>query len=157
MTALGFVLLVLGATLVVVEAHVPGGVAGVAGGLALVAGGVMVIAAFGGSVALAVPVAVGIGAAVAGWTFLAATKTAAARRTRIQAGAEALPGRVGVVRRWSEPDGQVFVDGALWRARRDWMDAEEDAAIEEGDPVVVERVSGLTLSVRPAEEWEVIG
>jgi membrane-bound ClpP family serine protease len=157
MTTLGFVLLLLGATLVVVEAHVPGGVAGVAGGLALVAGGVMVIAAFGGSVALALPVGIGIGAAVAGWTLLAATKTAAARRGRIQAGAEALQGHVGVVRRWSEPVGQVFVDGALWRARRDWMDPAEESALEEGDPVVVERVSGLTLSVRPAEEWEVVG
>jgi membrane-bound serine protease (ClpP class) len=140
----------------VVEAHVPGGVAGVAGGVALLVGGVMLITAFGGSVALAVPVAVGIGAAVAGWTFLAATKTALARRSRVQAGTEALEGRVGVVRRWSEPAGQVFVDGALWRAQRDWI-APEAGALDVGDPVVVERVRGLTLSVRPAEEWEVLG
>jgi membrane-bound serine protease (ClpP class) len=157
MTTLGFVLLLLGATLVVVEAHVPGGVAGVAGGVALIAGGVMVIAALGGSVAVALPVAVGIGAAVAGWTLLAATKTAAARRGRIQSGTEALQGRIGVVRRWREPVGQVFVDGALWRARRDWTPPEEEGALEEGDAIVVERVRGLTLSVRPAEEWEVLG
>jgi membrane protein implicated in regulation of membrane protease activity len=37
------------------------------------------------------------------------------------------------------------------------MDPEEDGALAEGDPVVVERVRGLTLSVRPAEEWEVVG
>jgi membrane protein implicated in regulation of membrane protease activity len=36
---------------------------------------------------------------------------------RAQAGAEALCGRVGVVRRWSDSAGQVFVEGALWRAR----------------------------------------
>src|SRR5439155_11807275 len=138
----------------VVEAHVPGGVAGVAGGVALIVGGVMVIAALGGSVAIALPVAIGTGAATAGWTLLAATKTAAARRARIQAGTEALQGRIGVVRRWSEPVGQVFVDGALWRARRDWTPPEEEdetGPLEEGDPVVVERVRGLTLSVRPAE------
>jgi membrane protein implicated in regulation of membrane protease activity len=29
-------------------------------------------------------------------------------------------------------------------------------ALREGDRVVVERVSGLTLSVRRAEEWELI-
>jgi membrane-bound serine protease (ClpP class) len=159
MTTLGFVLLLLGATLVVVEAHVPGGVAGTAGGVALIAGGVMVIGAVGGSLALAIPVAVGIGAAVAGWMLLAARKTAVARRGRVQAGAEALEGRVGVVRRWSEPAGQVFVDGALWRAQREWVDPDADAGagpLGVGDPVVVERVRGLTLSVRAAEEWELL-
>src|SRR5206468_9216521 len=75
MTALGLVLLLLGATLVVVEAHVPGGVAGVAGGLALVAGGIVAVAGAGGSLALAVPVGIGVGVAVAGWMLLAATKT----------------------------------------------------------------------------------
>jgi membrane-bound serine protease (ClpP class) len=116
----------------------------------------MLIAAAGGSMALAIPVAAGIGAAVAGWTLLAASKTAVARRTRVQAGAEALEGRVGVVRRWSEPAGQVFVDGALWRARREWI-APEAGAFDVGDPVVVERVRGLTLSVRAAEDWELLG
>ena len=46
----------------------------------------------------------------------------------------------------------MLVDGALWRARRSW--AEDDEELEAGDPVVVERVSGLTLGVRKAEEWE---
>jgi membrane-bound serine protease (ClpP class) len=156
MTALGFVLLLLGATLVVVEAHVPGGVAGVAGGVALVAGGIIAIVGFGGSVALAVPVAAGVGVAVAAWVLVAAGKTAAARRGRIQSGAGALPGRVGVVRGWTESSGQVFVDGALWRAKCDWMEPEE-TALAKGDPVVVEQVRGLTLSVRPAEDWELVG
>jgi membrane-bound ClpP family serine protease len=155
MTALGLVLLLLGATLVVVEAHVPGGVAGVAGGLALVAGGIVAVAGAGGSLALAVPVGIGVGVAVAGWMLLAATKTAAARRLRIQAGAEALAGRVGVVRGWRDASGSVFVDGALWRARLDWPEP-EDVALEEGDPIVVEHVTGLTLSVRRAEDWELV-
>jgi len=59
------------------------------------------------------------------------------------------------VRRWSEPAGQVFVEGALWRARHDPMEADEPR-LHEGDPVVVERVSGLTLCVRRAEEWELL-
>ena len=155
MTALGLVLLLLGATLVVVEAHVSGGVAGVVGGLALVAGGIVAIMGAGGSLALAAPVGIAVGAGVAGWMLLAATKTAAARRTRIQSGREALPGRVGVVRGWSESSGHVFVDGALWRARLEWPEPDE-AALADGDPVVVERVSGLTLSVRPAEDWELV-
>ena len=156
MTALGLVLLVFGATLVVVEAHVPHGAAGVAGGLALVAGGVVAIAGAGGSLALAVPVGVAVGGGVAAWMLLAATKTAAARRTRIQSGAEALSGRLGVVRGWSDASGSVFVDGALWRARRGWHEPEEETPLHEGDPVVVEGVNGLTLSVRPAEDWELV-
>lgn len=155
MTTLGFVLLLMGATLVVAEAHMPGGVLGVAGGVALIVGGIIVITTLSGGAALAVPVGVGLGAAAGGWVLVVGRKAARARRERIRAGAEALCGRVGVVRSWNEPAGQVFVDGALWRARHGWAEPDGEA-LHEGDPVVVERVSGLTLSVRRAEEWELI-
>jgi membrane-bound serine protease (ClpP class) len=155
MTALGFALLLTGLVLVVAEAHVPGGVLGVAGGVALIAGGMIVIAALGGGAALAVPIAVGIGAAAGGWALLVARKAGGARRAIARSGAEGLCGRLGVVRSWSEPAGQIYVDGALWRARQDWAPSDEQG-LREGDPVVVERVNGLTLSVRRAEEWELI-
>ena len=58
-------------------------------------------------------------------------------------------GRVGVARGAD----CVFVDGALWRARSWGLEGEPPLA--RGDPVVVENVNGLTLTVRPAEEWEV--
>ena len=153
MTALGFALLLAGAALVIAEAHVPGGVLGVLGGIALIAGGMIVIAALGGGAALAVPVGLGIGLAAGGWTLAVTRKAAEVRHTRVRAGAEGLCGQVGVVRRWAEPSGQVFVDGALWRARHDWPLADNEA-LHEGDRVVVERVSGLTLCVRRADEWE---
>jgi membrane-bound ClpP family serine protease len=155
MNLLGLVLLLIGAALVVAEAHVPGGVLGVAGGVVLMVGGVIVIAALGGGAMLAIPVGLGLGAAAVGWGLVARRAAAASKGTRIQAGAEALHGRIAVVRRWSESAGQVFVDGALWRARREWPE-EDDEAINEGDSVVIERVSGLTLSVRRAEDWELI-
>jgi membrane protein implicated in regulation of membrane protease activity len=60
-------------------------------------------------------------------------------------------GRSGTVRTWAGPDGQVLVDGALWRAR---PSLPEEGSLHAGDEVVVERVSGLTLAVRKAEEWE---
>ncbi len=160
MTALGFALLLVGATLVVAESHMPGGVLGVAGGVALIIGGIVLIGALGGGAALAVPVGVVLGAGAAGWALVVTRKASGSRRVRIQAGAEALCGRVGVVRRWSESAGQVFIDGALWRARHEsaLADADADAdVLNEGDPVVIERVSGLTLSVRRAEDWELIG
>src|SRR5258708_39198495 len=115
MTALGFVLLFIGGALVVAEAHAPGGVFGVAGGVALIAGGIVVIAALGGGAALAVPVGVGLGAAAGGWALVAARKAAGGRRMRIRAGAEALCGRVGVVRAWSGPAGPGVLGGAVWR------------------------------------------
>ncbi len=48
----------------------------------------------------------------------------------------------------------MFVDGALWRARM-W-ELEGEPPLTRGQPVVVEHVNGLTLTVRPAEEWEVV-
>jgi len=156
MTALGVALLLVGGALLVAEAHIPGGVFAALGGVALVAGGVIVITLLGAGAAVAVPVGVGIGAAAGAWALLVSGKARTARRARVQAGTEALSGQIGVVRRWSEPGGQVFVGGALWRARQRWADSEEGERLREGDLVVVERVNGLTLSVRRAEEWELI-
>jgi membrane-bound serine protease (ClpP class) len=155
MTALGLTLLVMGAMLVVAETHVPGGALGVTGGVGLMIGGILMIVALGGGAALAVPVGLGLGAAAAGWTLLVTRSAATVRRRRIRAGSESLTGRVGFVRRWNEPAGQVFVEGALWRALHDPPTTEQEA-LREGDAIVVERVSGLTLCVRRAEEWEVV-
>ncbi len=156
MTLLGLILLVCGAVLVVAEAHAPSGALGIAGGAALIAGGLLVILSLGGGAAVAVPVGVALGAGAGGWTlWLARQASSGTGRTRIHAGAESLCGRIGVVRRWREPKGQVFLDGALWHARHDATEDEADE-LGEGDQVVVERVSGLTLRVRRAEEWELI-
>jgi membrane protein implicated in regulation of membrane protease activity len=83
---------------------------------------------------------------------VATRKALATRRLRAASGREALSGRLGVVRSWNGAGGQVFVDGALWRARRSLGDEDDDLA--SGDSIVVERVSGLTLGVRRAEDWE---
>ncbi len=152
MTTLGFALLLVGIALVIAEAHVPGGVLGAIGAVALVAGAIVVIPALGGSTALAVPVGAGFGLAAGGWALMAAREAARAQRGRIRAGSEALCGHVGIVRSWDPPAGQVFVDGALWRAHDDGLAG--DGPLHEGDAVVVEAVRGLTLSVRRADEWE---
>jgi membrane-bound ClpP family serine protease len=150
MSELGLVLMILGAALAVVEAHVPthgalgsAAVAAGATGLALVIGG----AGFG----LAIALIAGLAAAAlgAGYVWVVVHKALAARRARVRSGAEGLVGRVGE----SRAAGQVFLDGALWRARQ-WS-FDEDEVLERGDPVVVERVDGLTLTVRRAEDWEV--
>jgi membrane-bound serine protease (ClpP class) len=153
MTALTAVLLVTGAVLLVAEARVTSyGVLGFAGIAALVAGGVLAVDAAGGSVllalALALPVAVGLIALMA----VAGRKSLEVGRRPPRSGARGLIGRVGVVRRGLTPVGDVLVGGELWRARPSWDDGEP--ALREGEHVVVEQVRGLTLSVRRAEEWE---
>lgn len=150
MVLLGIVLLLTGAGLLIAEAHLPtfGGL-GLAGVIALVAGSAIAVDASGGGTALIVAVAAIVALASLALVAVIARATVAAARPRALTGAEALVGHVGVMRQAPTPLGQVFVDGALWRAR---PCLEDD--LEVGDPVVVERVQGLVLSVRRAEEWE---
>jgi membrane-bound ClpP family serine protease len=152
MVLLGIVLVLMGAGLLVAEAHVPTyGFLGLAGVVSLVVGGAVAVDASGGGLALGLVVGLVL-ALVAGAALLTAVRgVAAVSRRRPRAGIESLVGSVGEVRHELEPVGQVFVDGALWRARRCWN---EEETLRAGDHVVVERVEGLTLSVRRAEEWE---
>jgi membrane-bound ClpP family serine protease len=147
LTALGLLLVLVGAALVVAEAHMPShGVLGSAAVVSLALG--VVLAVTGAGAAAAVGIAAGLGVALAGGLFMwvMVRKALATRRLRTR---NNLIGRVGTVK----PSGQVFVDGGLWRARI-W-DLEDEPALEPGDAVVVEYVNGLTLTVRHAEEWEV--
>jgi membrane-bound ClpP family serine protease len=150
MVLLGIVLLLTGAGLLIAEAHLPtfGGL-GLAGVVALVAGSAIAIDASGGGTALIAAVAAIVALASLALVAVIARATLASLRPRALTGAEALVGHVGVVRQAPTPLGQVFVDGALWRAR---PCLEDDLVV--GDPVVVENVQGFVLSVRRAEEWE---
>lgn len=152
MVEIGVALAVVGVGLLVAEAHVPGGVLGVTGGVTLATGLALALAGTGGGAAVIVGVALGVLVASGLWLALVTRKALATRRLRSASGRDALHGRCGVVRRWENGDGQVFVDGALWRARPSWPDSDDE--LTTGDTVVVERVSGLTLGVRKAEEWE---
>jgi membrane-bound ClpP family serine protease len=152
MVALGIALVVIGAVLLVAEAHVPAGAFGAIGGLALAGGAALAIAGAGGGLLIILPVVVGAAAVAGLWIAVATRKALASQGLRTPIGREALNGHMGVVRNWNGSDGQVLVDGALWHACRSWAD--EDGTLDAGDAVVVERVSGLTLAVRKAEEWE---
>ena len=152
MVVVGVVLVLVGAALLVAEAHLPAGALGVAGTLSLAGGAALAIAGAGGGLAVVLPVMIAAGAMGGLWLAVATRKGFAAQALRAASGPEALSGRVGVVRNWTDGGGQVLVDGALWRARRSWADEGEE--LGRGDSVVVERVSGLTLAVRRAEEWE---
>jgi membrane-bound serine protease (ClpP class) len=56
-------------------------------------------------------------------------------------GSSAMVGRVGVTRSPLQPDGQVLIDGELWRA------VSPDAGVGAGEPVQVTAIDGLTLTV----------
>ena len=154
MTALGLALLVIGGVIVVLEAHVQTlGFLGVPGVAALTAGAVLAVTGLGGGIALVIVCAVALAAVGAAVVGLSLQKGVAVRRRRIQTGSEGIIGHLGQVRRWKDPSGTVLVDGALWRARLSLPDEEP---LREGDNVVVERVTGLTLCVRKAENWELV-
>jgi membrane-bound serine protease (ClpP class) len=154
MTALGVSLLIVGAIVIVAEAHVPSlGLLGGPGVIAIGVGAVLAISGLGGGIALAVIAALLLAAIGVGAVALSVTKGLAVRRRRVRAGPEGLIGHLGVVRSWAEPTGSVLVDGALWRARRSIVD-EHGAELHAGDQVVVEHLTGLTVGVRRAEEWE---
>jgi membrane-bound serine protease (ClpP class) len=157
MTALGVSLLIIGAIVVVAEAHVQSlGLLGGPGVLLLGVGAVLAVSGLGGGLILGVLTAVLLVALVAGGLTLSLRKGMAARRRRVRTGAEGMIGHIGIVQNWVEPAGKVLVDGALWHARRSACEPDQEVALHRGDQVVVERLNGLTLSVRPAEDWELM-
>jgi membrane-bound ClpP family serine protease len=156
MTALGVSLLVVGALVILLEAHVPSmGLLGGPGVLLLVLGSVLAILGLGGGIAVVVVTALALGAVGGATVLVSACKGLAVRRRRIRTGGEGMIGHLGIVRAWEESSGKVLVDGALWQARLSWPDDEDpQPKLHTGDSIVVERLNGLTLCVRRAEEWE---
>jgi membrane-bound ClpP family serine protease len=154
MSQIGLFLLLVSAVLAVAEAHVPThGALGGAAVVSLATGLALVIAGAGVGALLAVTTGVAVAALGGMYLWVVVQKALAARRTRVRSGPEGLIGRVGEVRATPAPFGKVFLDGALWKARL-WCPEDEEAKLECGDPIVVERVDGLTLTVRRAEDWE---
>ena len=140
-----------GASLLIAEAHLASyGVLGATGIAALAAGIVLGVAEIGGGPVAGLAVAGPVVLVLAAVVTVASRKTLQAHRRRARGGGDSLVGRVGVIRH-----GDVFVQGELWRARRSVLE-EDEPVLAEGDHVVVEQVRGMTVSVRRAEEWELL-
>jgi membrane-bound ClpP family serine protease len=155
MSTLGIVLVFLGAALMVAEAHVVShGVLGTGAAIALATGVALTLSDAGLPAGVTAGAAIAVAVAALGLAWLLLVKSLAIRRIAVRSGPTALLGRVATVRSVPAPVGQVQLDGALWRARL-WEFEEEPAELAEGSAVVVEAVDGLTLTVRPADEWEV--
>jgi membrane-bound serine protease (ClpP class) len=148
MTATIVLLLVLALALFVAEAHVSSGILGILGIAALVGAG-LVYRDQGHSLPIVVIVAVALLLGVL--VLLAGRKALAAHRNQpVRTGYEELAGAIAVARSSLDPEGQVFLQGAIWHAR---LRGGKDR-VAAGDRVRVESVDGLTLVVRPEAETE---
>jgi membrane-bound ClpP family serine protease len=152
MIAVGLVFVVLAIVLVLAEAHLTtGGLIASVGVIALVSGLTLLLIGAGAGLLAVLAVTGAVLAASASGLLVLGRSVVSVRSRRPRAGAEAMVGHVGVLR-VRDAAARVFVDGGLWRAQPSLF--EEEGALHDGDRVVVERVNGLTLGVRKAEEWE---
>jgi membrane-bound serine protease (ClpP class) len=147
----GVALLVLGVAMLILEAHVTShGILGVSGIAALVAGGLLLYNTNSSAFGISPWVVVALGLVLGGGVAFAVQRAVRARRLPKRTGWEELVGAVGEVRQPLDPLGQVFLQGALWRARlANGRRPPQRVAI--GSRVRVESVEGLTLAVSPLE------
>jgi membrane-bound serine protease (ClpP class) len=149
--ASGVLLFIAALVLFVLEFKVGGhAVFAVAGVIALIASGLLLFNTGSGPFSIDVPVVIFAGALLGGLSIFAASKVMQARHGPVSTGWEELLGHDGTVRVPLDPVGQVFIQGALWRARP--SDGAATPAV--GDKVRVDSVEGLTLHVSPAPAQE---
>jgi membrane-bound serine protease (ClpP class) len=156
-------LLVFGVAMIIAEAHLPThGILGASGVAALIASGLVLYDTNTSAFEISPLVVILAGLVMGGFLAFAVQRTIRARRLPARTGWEEMVGAVGEVRDPLDPIGQIFVEGALWRAelapRHDGPGhaaaepAGDGRAIERGSRVRVESVEGLTLHVRPLED-----
>ncbi|RJR17652.1 MAG: nodulation protein NfeD [Desulfobacteraceae bacterium] len=138
----GLLLIVLAIVLFIAEIKIASyGLLSIGGIISLGLGSVMLFEDLGVSLRLMLPMVLLVGgffAAVAGLAVKA-------YRSKPMAGAEGIVGEVGVVKETIDPEGVVFVHGERWRAV-----AHEK--ILPGERVEVDRIDGLVLTVKKAED-----
>jgi membrane-bound serine protease (ClpP class) len=121
-------------------------VLGIAGIAALIGAGLLLYDTDSEALEVSVPAVIAAGVVFGGMIVFAGQRVVATHRNEpVRTGWEEMIGSVGVVRQPLDPEGQVLVGGALWRARP----AEGEAEVGVGCRVRVESISGLTLIVRP--------
>lgn len=149
-TATGVVLLIVGVGLLIAETQLPtGGVMGVLGVIALALSGLLLYDTDSDGFGVSVPVVIAVAIVFGATVVSVGQKVLAARHEPVRSGSEELLGQEADVQVSIDPIGQIYVQGALWRAER----ADDSGAepIETGARVRVEAVDGLTLKVIPVE------
>jgi len=142
------VVALVGVALLIAELLLPtGGVLAALGALALIAGGVLALNADSGASDYLGPALITLGIlSIVTFYFVTRKVLAAHLDEPVRTGHEELIGAQAEARTSLDPDGQVWIEGALWRARL----SGDANPLRPGDRVTVEAVDGLTLTVRPA-------
>jgi membrane-bound serine protease (ClpP class) len=144
----GVLLILLAFGLFVAEAFIVSHGALAAGGIvSLIFGGLLLFDTNNDAYEVSVPVVIFTGALLGGFFVFVISKAVQTRHRKVYTGSEELVGERAVVRSPLDPIGHVFVQGALWRAV-----GPDSASFSVGDEVVVEKVEGLTLTVRKADK-----
>jgi membrane-bound serine protease (ClpP class) len=134
--------------LLVTELMLPtGGVLAALGAAGLVVAGMLALGESAGYTDYVGPGLIALGVLSLVTFFVVARKVLAAHRDEpVRTGSEELIGADAEARSTLDPEGQVWIEGALWGARL----ADGVEPVRMGDRVTVEAVEGLTLVVRPA-------
>jgi membrane-bound serine protease (ClpP class) len=142
------VLALIGVALLLAELLLPtGGVLAVLGAAGLVAGGVVALSSDADNADFIGPALIALALLSPVTFFVVARKVLEAHREEpVRTGSEELVGATAEARTTLDPEGQVWIEGALWRARV----GDGDGPVRLGDRVRVDAVEGLTLVVRPA-------
>ena len=141
----GLLLILLAFGLFVAEAFLTShGALAIGGVVSLIFGGLLLFNT-NDAYEVSVPIVVFTAALLGSFFAWVIGKAVQARHRTVHTGAEEMIGAQGVVRSRLDPVGQVFVRGALWRAR-----TANGRPLGTGEKVIVDDIDGLTLTVSPA-------
>ena len=136
----GMALILLGVGLLVIDAHVvTHGALTVAGLIALAIGMIMLFHNAPAPYHTSLPLVIAVTLVLGGFWAFALAKAVQIRRSPVLVGTKRVVGAEGIV----QAPGQVYVDGELWRARRD-----DGGELVPGKHVRVEAMDGLELTVK---------
>jgi membrane-bound serine protease (ClpP class) len=137
----------VGIALLIAELLLPtGGVLAALGAAGLVAAGVLALGDDSNYADYVGPGLIALGILSLITFYVVARKVLAAHRDEpVRTGSEELVGALAEARGELDPEGQVWIEGAVWGARL----ADDAGPAGMGDRVRVEAVEGLTLVVRP--------
>jgi membrane-bound serine protease (ClpP class) len=144
----GLLLMLLAAAFFTAELWVVShGALSLAGAVSFVLGSLLLFEPAGDTYEVSLPVVIAIAGTLAALVGIAFGKALQARRAKPQTGADELADRIGVVRQTLDPEGYVFVNGELWRARS------IGDVIHAGETVRVARIdASLVLEVTRVDE-----
>lgn len=144
------VVALIGIGLLVAELLLPtGGILAFIGASGMVAGGILALSSDSDSTFsdIAGPALITLGLLSIVTFYFVGRKVVKAQREEPTRGGLDLVGSSAEARTTLNPEGQIFIEGALWSARL----LDGGTSLRPGDRVTVEAIDGLTLLVRPEE------